>query len=403
MKGIVYINEHYYEFGEIPNNTDCIYIQDLISNEVYKGAYELHNNSNLMFSTFIGRYIIKSQCPQRELWRHKLFACNLYPYKSISRDYGVSQNLQMFTTTSKNYYSKIDIPKSTLGELVPYTLGVEFETSMGALPEHVCYQQGLIPLRDGSITGNEYSTVVLQGSLGIEMLKNQMDVLNKYTRFNKECAVHIHFGGFPVEPKAILTLNNLCVLFTDVFQSCLPSATFYTELYKTNKKSYCKPLVWSHSFEELYESLTSTPFFGCLYQPHPNDIGHGAKWNIKTRYTMCNLINMVCYDSAKTVEFRFLRPTKNVHVIYFWIYVLNALLQIAENYKHLTSEQLWNKFEYMQFQDLFSLVYSQPICDALCQAASDLKTIRCNQNNNGDISGESIDFEQDFKLDDVLL
>ena len=49
----------------------------------------------------------------------------------------------------------------------PYTFGLEFETAGGYLPQHQLYELGLIPLRDGSITGIEFTTVVLQGNKGL--------------------------------------------------------------------------------------------------------------------------------------------------------------------------------------------------------------------------------------------
>lgn len=407
MKGIIYIDERYYELGDVKYTTDCIYVYDIDTRCIYIALPDLKHNPNLMFSNKLGFYIIKRQVTARQLQTHKWFAKHLYPYQTITRDYGVGNNLVKFTQTSSEYYKDKNLSFNKLGTLVPYTLGLEFETSLGALPENVCYQQGLIPLRDGSITGNEYSTVVLKGSLGMEMIKNQLQELNKYTKFNKECALHIHFGGFPVEPNALLVLNNLCVLFTQCFQRYLPSAAFHTEAYKDNGKSYCKTMSWEESFEDLYKQLTGTTFYGCLYQPHPNDLGHGAKWNIKTRYTMCNLINMICYDSAKTVEFRFLRPTENVHVIYFWIYVLNALLQLAEKWKNLSLTQILDRLmqndNYPDLQQLLSEVYPSDIVELLLEASNELETIRVIQTMNGDICGASIHLEKDFKLSDKLL
>ena len=52
---------------------------------------------------------------------------------------------------------------SDIDEL-PYTFGIEFETAGGFLPQHRLYELGLIPLRDGSITGIEFATVVLKGN-----------------------------------------------------------------------------------------------------------------------------------------------------------------------------------------------------------------------------------------------
>jgi hypothetical protein len=63
------------------------------------------------------------------------------------------------------------------------------------------YELGLIPLRDGSITGIEFSTVVLQGNEGLNLLKQQVEALNANTIFDKDCSLHIHFGGLNLTVK----------------------------------------------------------------------------------------------------------------------------------------------------------------------------------------------------------
>ena len=52
--------------------------------------------------------------------------------------------------------------------------------SKGYVPENKCFENGLIPLRDGSITGLEYSTVVLEGKQGINTLNYLKKNIDKY-------------------------------------------------------------------------------------------------------------------------------------------------------------------------------------------------------------------------------
>ena len=79
-------------------------------------------------------------------------------------------------------------------------MGFEFETSAGIIPEEIALRDGLVPLRDGSISGLEYSSVVLTpDNDGLSLLKQQLETLRQYTSFNKECALHIHFGKFPMK------------------------------------------------------------------------------------------------------------------------------------------------------------------------------------------------------------
>lgn len=51
------------------------------------------------------------------------------------------------------------------------TFGIEFETSkIKFVPNDILMKYGLIPLRDGSIRGYEYTTIPLTGTEGIQDL-----------------------------------------------------------------------------------------------------------------------------------------------------------------------------------------------------------------------------------------
>ena len=120
----------------------------------------------------------------------------------------------------------------TLSKYLKYTFGLEFETSMGYIPEDICFRDGLIPLRDGSISGLEYSTVVLNGNDGLSLLKQELESLKEYTAFNKECSLHIHLGGFPLDPNAIIRAQTLCRLLEKDISQLVPSLTFRSSEYE---------------------------------------------------------------------------------------------------------------------------------------------------------------------------
>ena len=226
------------------------------------------------------------------------------------------------------------IPKgNNSGDNLKYTFGLEFETSSGYIQMHECLGNGIIPLRDGSITGIEYVTVPLSGNKGVAQLKNIINLLDKNTSYNKECALHIHFGGYPVQSNKIFALYKLLSIIQYEMNNLFGwHWAFNTDNYKSNHKNYCSDLPYFSSFNEMYKYLVGRPYFGDLYQPHPYDLHHESKWNIKSRYYMCNFINMLCFDKAKTIEFRFLRPTYHWGVIQFWLYYFNNILQFADIY-----------------------------------------------------------------------
>lgn len=174
-----------------------------------------------------------------------------------------------------------------LAKYLKYSFGLEFETSQGYVPEDICYRDGLIPLRDGSITGPEYSTVVLRGNQGISLLHQQIETLKEYTYFNKECSLHVHLGGYPLKPEKIFNLYRVCKDIEPELEKILPNLTFHSRSYKNNGKDYCKKLERYGSFDKMYQHLVGRKFLGSFTQAHPNDKERKRKWNIQTRKDSC--------------------------------------------------------------------------------------------------------------------
>lgn len=401
IRGITYIDSTHYECDMIDDNYTNIYIYDHQTGATLPALNSLKTSPYITFSLKEGIYIINAQVDFLKF--HTIKCPYIYPYNKIPRYYGATNNLKIFTKTVNNYLKQQKIPKTIFANLCPFTFGIEYETSIGVLPEEECFEKGLIPLRDGSITGNEYTTTILQGDKGLFLINEHFKLLNKYTDFNRDCSMHVHFGGFPLDKNAILALNNLCASLTGCLGQILPQYAFYTHKYKQNGKDYCKPLTWYDSFEAMYTNLTGMPFLGDFHQPHPNDIDKRAKWNIPTRYHMCNFINLLCYKGGKTVEFRFLKPTKNKHVLYFWLYILNALLLFAIKYKDLSTGNMVKLFSTQSLQSILAIVYPIDIATDLVAAIEDMKILRIIQSNNGDKCGEFSHFEDNFKLSKLLI
>lgn len=392
---ITNLKDGIFEYSNIiPNNPkDYIVIFDFDSNLKLLGHKNILKLGTFIFSRFNGCYILSSQLKKFKPLKQNLYVNGLgngeFPYPLLTREYEASYNIDLISKyTEMN--NDMDL---TISKYVDYTFGIEFETSSGYIPQEDLFKYGLIPLRDGSISGIEYSTIVLKGNQGFNLLYKQLELLNCYTKFNKECALHIHFGGFPVDEDKILNLNNVFyTAFNDnQLLQTLPNATFHTELYKKNKKSYCKLNPMYQTFNDLYKSFVGINYMGSLTQPHPDDITRTAKWNIHSRYVACNLINMLCYNGPKTIEFRFLRPTQNIDIILFWIYTLNAILKYAES--GLTP---------CGIKEIYKFVYPKEIVTYLIKAIDDLTVIRINQSNNGDICNSMCVLENNFSLNPNL-
>ena len=247
----------------------------------------------------------------------------------------------------------------------------------------------MIPLRDGSITGIEFSTVVLQGNNGLNLLKQQMETLDAHTIFDKDCSLHVHLGNFKLSGEVLLAINNL-------FCNCgisgyLPELTFATHLYKTNQdKNYCE---FNHkycSFEEMYYNLVGRSFYGDFCQPHPKDISGTRKWNVKSRYKAVNFINALCYKGPKTVEFRMLRPTYNFNKIIGWLFVYGAIIKYAEQNTNKNTSFYRTK---ITLEHILRAVYSEELATILCEFLNMCERVVYAQQSVRDNHGMRIDID----------
>lgn len=350
----------------------------------HHGVYLWYNKEkfqdHVIFNKSIGIYQLSDELvDQSEVIYCKYGATTGYNYTFI-KEYEANKHLNLFKNKQTIIDNKIDFK---LSHFLKYTLGVEFETATGIIPENVCFRDGLIPLRDGSITGNEYSTVILDGNDGLNLLKQQIDTMKEYTYFDKNCSLHIHLGNIKLDPNFIFNVYKICINLQNQIASIVPEYTFKSSLYKNTGKDYCKmlPTVFS-SFQQLYKFMVGLNYFGDLHQPHPADITHERKWNIHTRYFFVNFINALCYNTGKTIEFRFLRPSYNLNKIIFWIYIFNAILIAAEsNYIPLSLEELVvNTYPQDISQDLIKNIIKCKLCTEI-------------QRNLGDLIGERTDIE----------
>jgi len=319
QKAILSVTNNFIELGYV---TKSIYY-DLfcIDNVIYYGIYE-NVKDFFIFDENIGYYIPITEITEIS----KLPGLGGFPY-SFTRNYEAIFNFNVFSdkqavNENKEYWAA--------KYLSDFTFGFEFETSCGYIPQMECYKNGLIPLRDGSITGLEYSSVVLDGNKGLNLLHQQLEQLKAHCRYDKECSLHIHVGGFPVYDKHILALYKVAKVFEKKITPYMPKWTYSTRYYKASRKDYCKKL-WEDisTFDQLYLTIAEQSYQRNLYENHPADPDRVQKWRVNSRYRWMNLVNMLCYKGPKTVEFRFLRPTFDETKIVFWLLLLTSIMRYA--------------------------------------------------------------------------
>ena len=378
--------EHGLIEGYVPYDTPVKYVY-FRDNGEYPVVPSLFGEDNIVFSNKKGTYIVKSQYTPYELFiESHVKGVGRFPYRTLSRNYEAIESFRIFDGAQEIIQPK----EYLLPEFFPYTFGLEFETSQGYIPEDICYRDGLIPLRDGSIKGIEYSTVVLNGNEGLCLLEQQVNTLREYTWFDKECALHVHIGNYPLDQEAIYNLYLVCKGLEESLEQIVPTLTFRSYLYKENGKDYCKKLPSLRNFNQLYEYFVGRKFYGSFTQSHPNDIGRNAKWRIQTRYFWCNFINLLCYKVNKTIEFRLLRPSYNLEKIVLWLYIFNAILQYAEKYiKAVPLSRL-------TLNEVLVHVYPPEIVDRLKIAIAGLQVVKATQRASEDEIGNDTAIENNI-------
>lgn len=329
-----------------------------------------------------------------------------FPY-NINRNYECDSYLDTFKETCT---VNTESPKWT--SVLKYTSGIEYETSAGYIPQELCYKNGLIPLRDGSISGIEYASTVMDKNNIIQLVRQQTEVLRKYCSFDNECSIHFHFGNYPINDKAIFTLYVICQKLQRSLLRYIPENSFSTHRFKRSGKNYCANLPKMDTFEDLYHWLSTVDDFGFknLKQPHPKDPDETSKWRVTSRYHWLNLIHMCFYNNRKTCEFRFVRPTFNENKIIFWLYAFNAILKFSEdvskkiNKCNIDTIQSYIKRSYninlsstkIDLKDIIGVVYKGNLRDSLFNELEKHRMVTNMYYRCGDYTGTN------FKLEDAI-
>lgn len=400
-RGVVYISEDkkQVEFGYFPRSAESICL--MVGDSIYTCINKAIISGKVFFSNREGCYVLDN-LPIEQKIPHLCIKGQynaeghdgIFPY-TFGRRYE-AEFLMDFFAGKQHILNPIEFK---IAKHLKYTFGWEFETSMGYIPEDICLRDGLIPLRDGSISGIEYSTVVLNGNEGLNLLKQQCDTLNKYCAFNKECSLHVHLGGFPVNASAIWALYSLLKFLEPNISRYVPPLTFKSGAYKKSHKDYCKTLPYFNDFDELYQIFTGSHYYNSLVQAHPNDPDREHKWTVAGRYHWVNFINMICYKSPKTVEFRLLRPTFDFTRICCWLAIFNAILEYAKGLPapgkspEYVQKTLMNNNP--SLESIVKSVYPEDISQYIVTFLVSTECGIANQVANGDNCGSDYQLEDD--------
>lgn len=241
----------------------------------------------------------------------------------------------------------IDCKEAEISPFILYTVGLEYETSSGQLPEHLCYRYGLIPLKDGSIQGYEYVTTPLSPG-ELDIINKQCEVLSQYCNTNMYCSLHNHMGGYPIDKMKVLALYELCRRVQDEIFAILPPFKRDVRFIANKKetKDHCQLLprldirIYNEEGKLDNKMLNQSfaylaTFFNDGVPPKVNNgvlvhTREGAnKWDYKRRYYWVNFIPLL-FKKQRTVEFRAHHGTLNKYKVMNWLWITNAIMRYAD-------------------------------------------------------------------------
>ena len=255
------------------------------------------------------------------------------------------------------------------------SFGLEFETTKGHIPDRVLNQYGLIPLRDGSISGIEYVTVPMEGEKGLQCTVDILKELKKRTSYSDEtCSLHLHLGNIPRTKEFILAFFKVGMKIQDEMFQMFPLYKKYN--YHIKNKNYSAPLPTFEILSQLDPIIDSRNIdenFGILYKylsmgqdfksvgnnlenvlSHPADPNGNQKWNVKTRYYLYNILPLI-FGNKQTIEFRIHTPTYDVNKILPFIF-MNSLIV---NFVIRNQKLILNRKNFINSYGLLDILYMQ--------------------------------------------
>ena len=255
------------------------------------------------------------------------------------------------------------------------SFGLEFETTKGHIPDRVLNQYGLIPLRDGSISGIEYVTVPMEGEKGLQCTADILKELKKRTSYSDEtCSLHLHLGNIPRTKEFILAFFKVGMKIQDEMFQMFPLYKKYN--YHIKNKNYSAPLPTFEILSQLDPIIDSRNIdenFGILYKylsmgqdfksvgnnlenvlSHPADPNGNQKWLVKCRYFLYNLVPLI-FGNKQTIEFRIHTPTYDVNKILPFIF-MNSLIV---NFVIRNQKLILNRKNFINSCGLLDILYMQ--------------------------------------------
>lgn len=374
LKGVVDVADGNLIIGYFNNNTKYSKITDKNGNSHWLYNVENFNNNkeyreHLSTGNFYHISTLQAWKFNKIEFPNKNYKYSL-PYDSKGI---IGNNLKNY---NENYNPEISQNIKNYAPLLEnLSFGLEFETTKGHIPDRVLNQYGLIPLRDGSISGIEYVTVPMEGEKGLQCTADILKELKKRTSYSDEtCSLHLHLGNIPRTKEFILAFFKAGMKIQDEMFQMFPLYKKYN--YHIKNKNYSAPLPTFEILSQLDPIIDSRNIdenFGILYKylsmgqefksvgnsldnvlSHPADPNGNQKWLVKCRYFLYNLVPLI-FGNKQTIEFRIHTPTYDVNKILPFIF-MNSLIV---NFVIRNQKLILNRKNFINSYGLLDILYMQ--------------------------------------------
>ena len=412
-----------------------VYLKDRLSTSSFIACInaELAEKLGYFDLNYDGFYYLKSNLSKADLHhieKDKVKAS--YRFDNViaksTNDYGADENNNAFINILKYYTSDknnivITPDDYYLSTFVKgFTFGAEFETSTGFIPEKYCYKYGVMPLRDGSIGGYEYTTIPLCADKGVATLRNLCNVLTKRTNINNNCSFHLHIGGYERTSDSIVALYKLILQIQDELFLMFPAYQQDKPRWLGTSKNYCKKLPElnftgnvEEDLNEIFMFLTAPEMDGHEINweeakeisskwnlntyKHPLDPSGNQKWNIKSRYYHINLVPFI-FSKKHTVEFRLHTPTTNFTKVINWLFICTAILKFAKfNQQELIKGTVFTLKDVLDIYSVKNNIEGVNLSTYLNKYHHDRKSYYMQCLKNGDLYGTELTDDKKYKFE----
>ena len=267
----------------------------------------------------------------------------------VALDYRSDGLMPHFSEKFKKYFVPPKMDTSFIKFLPKVTFGIEYETTNGRIPSREIFQNGLIPVKDGSLKNEfgdpyEYATIILDAENGIPAILNHTRLLERYCENGFLNSMHVHIGSIPTTKDYLTAMYILGFAIQNEVYAMFPEFYRNTELFK--KRSYNQALpskTFGADSEKNFQIISKFLAMSDRYEfrgfkdKHPKDPDGGHKWQVETRYYWVNLTTLL-FGKNETVEFRIHPSTFNNDKIVNWVFIVAAICSYANIHQEILAK-----------------------------------------------------------------